>query len=78
MQVGPLACDVREPLRELRFTLDDNESGLTFDLTFAATLEPILEGKSFQGSRARTTYDAIRYVQHGRASGEIRTQTAPS
>jgi hypothetical protein len=78
MQVGPLACDVREPLRELRFTLDDNESGLTFDLTFAATLEPILEGKFFQGSRARTTYDAIRYVQHGRASGEIRTQTAPS
>jgi hypothetical protein len=73
MRVGPLACDVREPLRSLQFTLGENESGLSFDLTFTATFEPILEGKFFQISRARTTYDAIRYVQHGRASGEIRT-----
>lgn len=73
MSVGPLACEISRPLRELRFTLDENDSGLTFDLTFAATFEPILEGKFFQISRARTTYDAIRYVQHGRASGRIRT-----
>ncbi|MBD0859820.1 hypothetical protein IA539_01125 [Gordonia sp. zg691] len=73
MQVGPLSCDIVEPLRELRFSLDDNDSGLAFDVTFHATFEPILEGKFFQISRARTTYDAIRYVQHGRASGWITT-----
>jgi hypothetical protein len=73
MRVGPFGCDVREPLRELAFTLEDNDSGLSFDLTFTATMEPILEGRFFQVSRARTTYDAIRYVQHGRAAGEIRT-----
>lgn len=73
MRVGPFACYIREPLRELQFTLDDNDSGLSFDITFAAAFDPILEGKFFQISRARTTYDAIRYVQHGRASGQIRT-----
>lgn len=73
MQVGPFGCDIREPLHELRFTLGDNDSGLSFDVTFSAAFEPILEGKFFQISRARTTYDAIRYVQHGRGSGTIRT-----
>lgn len=73
MRVGPISCEIVEPLQQLRFTLGDNDSGLTFDLTFQATFEPILEGKFFQVSRARTTYDAIRYVQHGRASGVIRT-----
>lgn len=73
LQVGPLWCDICQPLRELRFVLDDNASGLSFDLTFAAAFEPILEGRFFQVSRARPVYDAIRYVQHGRGSGHIRT-----
>ena len=33
----------------------------------------MLEGKHFQMSRNRVTYDAIRYVQTGRAAGWIRT-----
>jgi hypothetical protein len=73
IHVGPLSCHIAEPLRELRFSLSGNESGLEFELAFQATFEPILEGRFFQISRARTTYDAIRYVQHGRAAGQIRT-----
>ncbi|WP_216892259.1 hypothetical protein [Nocardia alni] len=73
MRVGPFTCEVREPLRQLRFALADNDSGLGFDVSFDAAFEPLLEGKFFQISRARTTYDAIRYVQHGRGSGWIRT-----
>lgn len=73
IQVGPMSCEIVEPLQQLRFALGDNDSGLSFELTFDATFEPILEGKFFQVSRARTTYDAIRYVQHGRASGVICT-----
>lgn len=73
MRVGPLACDIQEPLRTLRFTLGANESGVEFDVTFQASMEPIMEGKFFQISRAKTTYDAVRYVQHGRASGWIST-----
>jgi hypothetical protein len=67
--VGPLSVEVIRPLRELRLILDDNDSGVTFDITWTATMEPVLEGRFFQVSRARATYDAIRYVQHGRASG---------
>lgn len=73
MTVGPFSCEIVAPLRELRFRLDENESGVTFDLSFLATMEPLLEGRFFQVSRARVTYDAIRYVQHGRASGTLTT-----
>lgn len=73
MQVGPLSVEVVAAMRELRFRLTDNDTQITFDLTFQAATDPILEGRFFQVSRARTTYDAIRYVQHGRASGTIRT-----
>lgn len=73
MGVGPLSVEIVEPLRELRFRLEENESGITFDVTFDATMDPLLEGRFFQVSRARTTYDAIRYVQHGRGRGTITT-----
>jgi len=73
MRVGPFSCEIVEPLRELRFRLDENDTGVTFDITFDATMEPLLEGRFFQVSRARTTYDAIRYVQHGRARGTLST-----
>ncbi|MBH0119532.1 hypothetical protein I0Q12_08355 [Rhodococcus sp. CX] len=73
MSVGPLSCVIVEPLRELRFLLDENDTGISFDITFDATMEPLLEGRFFQVSRARVTYDAIRYVQHGRARGTLTT-----
>jgi hypothetical protein len=73
MTVGGLSCTVVEPLRELRFRLEGDDCGWSFDLTFSATMEPIMEGRFFQVSRARAVYDAVRYVQHGRASGSITT-----
>jgi len=74
MAVGPLRVEVVEPLRHLRLVLGPNETGVEFDIDWHARTEPLLEGRFFQISRARVTYDAIRYVQHGRASGRI---TAP-
>jgi hypothetical protein len=70
--VGPLRVEVLEPLRELRLVLEENETGVEFDLRWSATTEALLEGRFFQISRARVTYDAIRYVQHGRAAGTLR------
>lgn len=43
LAVGPLSCGIVEPLKELRFTLVDNDSGLRFDVTFEARFEPMLE-----------------------------------
>jgi hypothetical protein len=72
LSVGPLSVEVVEPLRELRLRLDPNDAGIEFDVTWRARTEPLLEGRFFQISRARVTYDAIRYVQHGRCSGTLR------
>jgi hypothetical protein len=71
MAVGPLRVEIVRPFEELRFVLAENPSGLAFDITWTSDLEPILEGRHFQVSRSRITYDAIRYVQHGRAVGTL-------
>ncbi|MGQ0464157.1 MAG: hypothetical protein ACT4QG_02435 [Sporichthyaceae bacterium] len=71
MAVGPLRVEVVRPMRALRLILEENESGVEFDIVWHARTEALLEGRFFQISRARTTYDAIRYVQHGRASGTL-------
>jgi hypothetical protein len=71
MAIGPLRVEVVRPFHELRFILDDNPSGVAFDITWTSRLEPLLEGRHFQVSRSRVTYDAIRYVQHGRAAGTL-------
>ncbi|MGH3636469.1 MAG: hypothetical protein ACRDTS_20755 [Mycobacterium sp.] len=71
MRVGPLRIDIVKPLEQLRLVLESNPSGIEFDLLFSGRMEPVLEGRHFQVSRARITYDAVRYVQMGRASGEL-------
>jgi hypothetical protein len=72
-QVGPFSVEVVEPFRSLRLVLEDNESGLACDITWEARLEPVLEDRHVWVRRGRVTYDAIRYVQHGRAAGWLRT-----
>lgn len=71
MQIGPLHVELVRPYRELRFVLDDNPSGLAFDITWTSDLEPVLESRHSQVSRNRVVHDAIRYVQLGRAAGTI-------
>lgn len=71
LRIGPLRVEIVKPFEELRFILDENPSGLAFDITWTSRLEPVLEGRHFQISRTRVTYDAIRYVQLGRASGTL-------
>lgn len=73
MHVGPLTIDVIRPFEDLRLVLDENPSGLAFDLHWTGTMEPVLEGRHYQVSRSRATYDAIRYVQVGRAAGTLTT-----
>jgi len=73
ISVGPFSIEVIEPFEELRLVLDDNPSGIAFDLRWHGWMEPILEDRHFQVHRQRAIYDAIRYVQHGRLSGELRT-----
>lgn len=72
--VGPLSVEVKEPYRCLRFVLDDNDSGLSFDLEWLAELDPILEDRHVETAGTRITHDLTRYVQLGRGRGTIRAE----
>lgn len=69
--VGPFSATVETPLERLRFRADENASGLTYDLTWQATVAPALEGRHFEVSRGRISHDLVRYVQTGQLSGAV-------
>ena len=73
MDVGPFRMEVIEPMRRTRVILDDNESGLSCDLTFSARTASIQEERQILWSGARRTMDATRFDQFGRWTGVVNT-----
>lgn len=73
MRVGPLSITVDRPYRDLHIVLEENPSGVSMDVHWLGALLPILEQPHHEVQRSRVTHDAIRYVQHGRVSGMLRT-----
>jgi hypothetical protein len=71
VEVGPLSYDIAEPLKKVRLTLKENDSGITFDLTFTATMAPHEEKTQTSRDRGRVLEDIKRYVQVGRPAGWI-------
>ena len=71
MDVGPFRIEVIEPMRKTRVILDDNESGVTCDLTFSARTASIQEGRQILWSGTRRMMDATRFDQFGRWQGEV-------
>jgi hypothetical protein len=71
--VGPMRIEVVEPMRTLRLTLDDNDSGLACDLTFTARTEPIEEQRQTLRSGSRVVMDATRFAQFGWWEGVVAT-----
>jgi hypothetical protein len=67
--VGPLQIRVIEGLRRHRLTLAPNDSGLSFDLEFIATLNPHEEEPHFRRRSGRVTEDMARAQQLGRYTG---------
>lgn len=70
-QIGPFRIEIAEPLRRTRVILDDNESGITCDLTFSARTAPIEEARQTLWSGHRRWMDATRFDQFGRWTGTI-------
>ena len=60
-----------EPLRRLRLVLDDNPSGLSFNLMWEGSSAAIKEAHHLAVNRGRRTTDQTRYTQAGTASGSI-------
>jgi hypothetical protein len=71
-QIGPFRLEVVEPMRRLRMTLDDNETGISAQLDFAARTACVEEGRQTLFTGKRPTMDATRFAQFGRWTGEIR------
>jgi hypothetical protein len=73
MDVGPFRLEVIEPMRKTRVVLEENESGISCDLTFTARTASIQEARQTLWSGTRRIMDATRFDQFGRWSGIIRT-----
>ena len=72
MSVGPFRIEVIEPMRRTRVILEENESGITCDLTFSARTASIEEAHQTLWSGTRKWMDATRFDQFGRWSGWIK------
>lgn len=71
MRVGPLTLSIVEPMKTLRITIADNETGITADLTFEARSPVHAEPGDKMLSGLRTVMQNTRYSQFGRWGGHI-------
>jgi hypothetical protein len=72
LQIGPFEIDVLEPMRRIRVTVDDNETGISAELTFTARTACVEEGRQIRHQGPRLTMDVTRFAQFGKWEGEIR------
>jgi hypothetical protein len=70
-EVGPFRLEVVEPMRRARVILDENETGLSCDLTFSTRTSAIQEARQVLWDGTRRVMDATRFAQFGRWSGEV-------
>jgi len=73
-KVGPFSYDIIEPLKRVRFTLDDNDYNLSLEVDLEGTMPPHEEVPQLSRSRGRVVENVIRYVQGGKASGWIKVE----
>ncbi len=71
MAVGPLRIETPEPLRRMRYVLEDNPSGIAFDIEFETTFEPHVEDHHLEIRDGKVVHDLVRYNIVGRASGTL-------
>jgi hypothetical protein len=71
-QVGPIRVEVVEPLKVLRIIVEDNEHGISADLTITGRHAPIEEPRTTRRNGPRIVQDITRMTQLGRWSGWIK------
>jgi len=74
IKVGPFSYEVTEPLKKVRYTLQDNEYGLSYDLIFNGVMPAHEEDSQFFRLKGRVEEDMRRFDQVGRASGWIKVE----
>ena len=71
---GPLAVQVLEPLKSLRITIDENEYGISADLTFNARAIVLEEPRYTRRIGPRVMMDSTRMTQNGCYTGWIKVK----
>ena len=71
MSCGPFRIEILEPMKRVRVTLDENESGITCDITFSARTASIEEAHQTLWNGPRRVMDATRFDQFGLWSGTV-------
>lgn len=71
VRVGPFSYEVLEPMKKVRFSLGENDFGLSCQIDFIGTFMPHEEETQHAKSRGRVMENVKRYVQVGRPSGWI-------
>jgi hypothetical protein len=72
LEVGPYKMIIVEPLKKIRLVLDENESGISFDLLWEGTSPAFLEEHHVATNRGRRTTDQRRYSQPGKVGGWLK------
>jgi len=72
VEVGPFRIHIVEPMRRLRVTIDENETGIACDLRWTPRTANVEEGRQTMRRGGRVMMDATRFDQFGRWEGEIR------
>jgi len=67
--LGPLEFSIVEAGKVHRLTMQENKSGIQFDLIFTGTTEPNEEDHHFRRSQGRIIEDSTRFAQNGQFSG---------
>lgn len=70
--VGPFRVEVQEPLRRLRFRLDESEHGIACDLEWTGSIPAVEENAQFIRRQGRVLFDTSRLAQTGCWKGWLR------
>jgi hypothetical protein len=71
LSVGPFRLEVLEGLKRVRFVLEPNEHGLSFDLTWTGAIPALLEERHYIRAFERVTFDTERFAQTGFWAGTL-------
>ncbi len=69
--VGPFKIEILEGLKRIRYTLEPNEHGVSFDLTWTGAIEPVLEHRHYIRQMERVLFDTQRFAQTGFWEGHL-------
>jgi hypothetical protein len=72
LDVGPFRIEVLEPLKRLRFVLEETEHGIAADLLWTGSTPAIEEKPQFIRRHGRVFFDTSRFCQTGRWEGRLR------